>query len=293
MFRGDHGHGQAIFQFRVHRRAHDDLRAFAVAADLFHHAVDLGHGQIFAARQAHQHGVGFRQRAAFIQQRMREQFFHDFARTGRAGGFDKGKRAFGMAVADERAQIVEMNLNQAGAREQLPDAAHAFDEQSAGDAERVEHARVFVNELERFLVRQADDAVGDGFQLFQTLLRLLLAAVAFARKRQRDKRQHERAGFLGRAGQHGADAAARAAAKTGNDENDIRAFAGGFERGKLFLGDGAAAFGIAAGAKAAQQFGFEMNFHRRGRGGERRRIGIDGRKICAGKFLAVQRVEQG
>ena len=260
MFRRNDRHGQTVFHRFVHRRAHDDLRVFAMAADLLHHAVDLGHRQILSAHQAHQHGVGFGQRAAFVQQRMREQFFHDLARARRAGGLDEGKRAFGMAVAHERAQIVEMNLNQAGPREQPPDAAHALDQQAAGDAERVEHAGVFVNQLERLLARQADHAVGDGFQLLQTLLRLLLAAVAFALERQRHKRQHQRAGLLRRARQHGADAAARAAAQAGNDEDDIRAFARGLERGKLFLGDGAAAFGIAAGAQAAQQFGFEMNF---------------------------------
>ncbi len=81
--RGNHRHGQSVFHRRVHRRAHDDLRVFALAADLFHHAVDLGHRQILSAHQAHQHGVGFGQRAAFVEQRMREQFFHDLARARR------------------------------------------------------------------------------------------------------------------------------------------------------------------------------------------------------------------
>ena len=67
---------------------------------------------------------------------------------------------------------------------------------------------------------------------------------------------------------------------------DVRAFAGGFERGKLFLGQRAAAFGIAAGAQAAQQLRFEMDFHGRGRGRQRRGVGIDGGETRAGKFLA-------
>ncbi len=54
----------------------------------------------------------------------------------------------------------------------------------------------------------------------------------------------------------------------------------------------AAAFGIAAGAQPAQQLGFEMNFHRRGRRRQRLPVRVDRRKTCAGKFLAVQRVEQ-
>ena len=80
----DQRDGQAAFHFRVHRRAHDDLGALAAASDLFHHAVDLGHGQIFSAHEAHENGVGFGEGAAFIQQRMGEEFFHGFARAGGA-----------------------------------------------------------------------------------------------------------------------------------------------------------------------------------------------------------------
>ena len=63
----DEGDGKAVFHFRVHRRAHDDLGALAIASDLFHHAVDLGHRQILSAHEAHEDGVGFGKSAAFIQ----------------------------------------------------------------------------------------------------------------------------------------------------------------------------------------------------------------------------------
>ena len=102
------------------------------------------------------------------------------------------------------------------------------------------------------------------FKLLQTLLRLLLAAVAFAVKRQRHKRQHQRAGFLRRARQHGADAAARATAQPGNNEYHFRAFTSAFERGELLLGHCAAAFGIAARADAPQESVFELNLQRGG-----------------------------
>ena len=192
-----------------------------------------------------------------------------------------------MAVAHERAQIVEVNLNQAGPREQLPDAAHALDQQAAGDAERVEHARVFVNELERFLARQADHAVGDGFQLLQALLRLLLAAVAFAFKRQRHKREHQRAGFLRGAREHRADAAARAAAEAGNDENHVRAVAGGFERGKLFLGDGACRVRDRRRCRGRATIWFRDEFSRvAAEAASDCRVGVDGHEARAGKFSA-------
>ena len=185
-----------------------------------------------------------------------------------------------------------MNLDQAGTREQLPDPPHALDEQSARDAERVQHTRILVNQLENLLARQRDDAIGDGFELFQALVRLLLAAVAFAQERQRHKRQHQRARFLGRARDDRADAAARAAAQAGDDQNRIRTLASRLERGKLFLGDGLAAFGVATGAEAAQQLGLEMDFRRRRHRRQGRPVSVDGQKARAGKFPAVQRVEQ-
>ncbi len=120
---GDEGDGEAAFHFRVHRRAHDDLGALAIASDLFHHAIDVGHGQILSAHEAHEDGVGVGKGAAFIQQRMGEEFFNGFARAGGAAGLDKRKRALGVAVAHEGAKVVEMNLDEAGAREQPPDAA--------------------------------------------------------------------------------------------------------------------------------------------------------------------------
>src|ERR1035441_8408282 len=115
--------------------------------------------------------------------------------------------------------------------------------------------------------------------MLQTLLRLRLAAIALALERQRDKRQHERAGLARGLGQHGTDAAARAAAQSGKNKNDVRAFARGLERGELFLGQRAAAFGIAAGTESAQQLVFEMNLHRGGRGGERAGGSVDGGEL--------------
>ena len=101
------------------------LRAVALAVDFFHDAIDFAHGQVFAARQADQYSVGPGECAAFIQQRVRQQFFNNFTGPRRTGSFDKCERAFGMAVANKPAQIVKMNLNQAGTRQQLPNAAYA------------------------------------------------------------------------------------------------------------------------------------------------------------------------
>ena len=227
---------------------------------------------------------------------MREEFFDDFAGAARAGSFDKGKSAFRMAVAYQRAQVIEVNLDQAGTREELPDAANALDQQAAGDAEGLKDAGVFVDELESFLVRQANHAVGDGFETVHALERLLLTAIAFAGTKGRVTKASTSAcrAFLRRtSARPGADAAARAAAKSGNNENDLRSFASRFERGKLFLRKGVAAFGIAAGAQPAKQLGLEMYFNGRGGRGQGLRIRINSHEVRAGKFAVVQGFAQG
>jgi len=77
-------------------------------------------------------------------------FSNDLARARRTGGFNAGEHTLGMAVAKQRAQIVEMNLDQTLPREQTPDATHTFNEQSVSNAERVKHAGVLVNQFEGF-----------------------------------------------------------------------------------------------------------------------------------------------
>ena len=77
-----------------------------------------------------------------------------------------------MAIPEQTAQVVEMDLDQSRAREQLPDAAQAFDQEFAGQAENFQGAGIVIMQLENFLGRQADDAIGGGFQLFETLQRL-------------------------------------------------------------------------------------------------------------------------
>ena len=134
-----------------------------------------------------------------------------------------------MAVPDQRAQVVKVDLDQTRTREQLPDAAQTLHQQAARLSEHIEQTGVLVNQLEHLLARQADHPVGHGFDLLETQLGLLVAAVAFTQERQGDKRQHQRAGFPGGPRQHGTDAAARPAPQTGDNQHHIGAAASRLE----------------------------------------------------------------
>ena len=83
-----------------------------------------------------------------------------------------------------------------------PNAERAFDQQVHGRAEAVGEARVFIQQLERFLVRQTDHAIARELEMIESLLSLLLTAIALALERQRDKRQHECAALTRRTRQY-------------------------------------------------------------------------------------------
>ena len=108
---------------------------------------------------------------------------------------------------------------------------------------------------------------------------------------QGDESEDESARFFGRARQHRADARARAAAQARQQEDHIRALAEGLEPGQLFLGHGAAALGVAAGAQAAQELGLEVDLLRGGGGGEALGLGVDGDKAGAGQAALDDQLE--
>ena len=188
-----------------------------------------------------------------------------------------------VAVAQERGQVGEMDFDQALVHQQPPDAAHAVGEEVVGDLEGLQHAGVLIDQLEHLLVGQADDAVGRGFEFRQALLRQALPAAAFAIEGRRDKPQHQGAGLLGRARQHRADARARAAAQAGHDENHVRALAERLEPRQMFLGQRAAAVGVAAGAQPAQELRFQVEIFRGGGGREGCGVGVDRHEADAGQ----------
>ena len=137
----------------------------------------------------------------------------------------------------------------------------------------------FVEQFEEFLVGQADDGVGGGFQPLQAGVRLAPAAFALEFEGHGGHREDQRAAFAGHAGQDGRRAGARAAAQAGEDENDVRPGAEGGQLRRVVLGGGAALFGIAAGAKPACTLLAEDPFAVEGRGGEGLGVCVEEQKL--------------
>ena len=223
--------------------------------------MDLGHGQIGSAHQTDQHVVGFAQDLPAIEHRMGQQFLDHFAGAGWSHALGDGEKAFGVAGAKHGAELGQMDVNQTTVPQQAPDAAHAVGQQFVGQLKSFQHAGVFINQPEDFLVGQTDDAIGSGLELFQAALGQVEAAAAFAFEGQRHKSHHQRARCLGRLRQGRTETGAGPAAEARDDENHICAFAGRFELGELFvLGASALRNLFPTCRESAQEASFQMNF---------------------------------
>ena len=180
-----------------------------------------------------------------------------------------------MPPAHDRAEVGEINVDQPGAREQSPDAAHTLGEQLVRVGERVREARVLVNELEHPLVREADHAVGGSLQLFEANPRLLLPARALALERQGDKRQHECAGLARNPRDHRAGPGAGAAAQARGDKDHVGVLAQLPDLLRIRFGRGATQFRIAARAQAARELRAELEALHPLQLRERLRVGVE------------------
>src|ERR1700730_5153066 len=104
-----------------------------------------------------------------------------------------------------------MNRDKPRLGEQAPDASDSFSEKLIGDFESLQDAGVFIDQLEYFLVREANHAIGRRIKRFQAKLGQPLAAATLAVKRSGDKRKRQGSRLFRRARQDLADAGACAA----------------------------------------------------------------------------------
>ena len=138
---------------------------------------------------------------------------------------------------------------------------------------RFEEAGV-LRHSQQFLVRDDDGRVHRFHQFGDAALRLLHAAFAFEGERLGDHRDGKRAHFARQRGDDRRSPRARASAKSGGDENHVRAFqrfndfVGVFERSL------AADFRIRARAEAIRQLHAELNLGGRARHAQRLQVGV-------------------
>src|SRR5262245_37058414 len=86
-------HAQTVPQLLVYRRAQDDVRPFAVAANLVHDAIHFGQGETGSAANTDQHPARVSQGGPAVDQGMSHELLVHFARAVLATRLSRGQRA--------------------------------------------------------------------------------------------------------------------------------------------------------------------------------------------------------
>ncbi len=122
----------------------------------------------------------------------------------------------------DRAHVGEVEVDQAGDRDQVGDALHALAQHVVGLAERVEHRGASLDDGKQLLVGDHDQGVDDLAQPLDALGRLTSTLRALELEGPRNNANGQRADLvLGDLGDHGRRAGAGAAALARGDENHV------------------------------------------------------------------------
>ena len=150
--------------------------------------------------------------------------------------------------------VPEVEVDEARDGDEVRDALDTLAQRVVGDAERVEHARLLVHDLQQAVVRDDDERVDFLGQEVDALIGLVAAGATLERERLGDDAHRQRADLLaGDLGDDGRRARSGSAALAGRDEHHVRLGERLADLRATFLGRLAAHFGVRAGAQAARE----------------------------------------
>ncbi len=134
---------------------------------------------------------------------------------------DAHHRAAG--VGHDRLHVREVEVDQAGLRDQVGDALDALAQHVVGVRERLLHRRALLDDLQNALVGNRDERVDLALEVVDAALRDLHALAALERERLGDDRDGQRARFARQFGDDRRRTGAGAAAHAGGDEDEVGA----------------------------------------------------------------------
>src|SRR5688500_17306776 len=156
----------------------------------------------------------------------------------------------GARVGHDRLDVGEVEVDEARHGDEIADALHALPQHIVDDAERVDHARALLDDLQETVVRDRDQRVDLIDQIRDPLLREELALRTFERERLGDDGDGERADILCDLSDHRSAACPRSATHTGGDEDHVGFFERLVQLLAVVLGGLATNTGVGAGPKA-------------------------------------------
>src|SRR2546427_11815578 len=226
LFRLDAGRdehdAQRVFERRVDGRAPDDPRGRGdLRLDDLGDALRLGNRHVVPTRDVDQDAVGGRH--IDLEERRVDRLFDRLDGAVVADGLALAKANHrDAAAAHDRLDVVEVEVHEAGLRDDLRDALDPPHEDVVRDLERLVQ-REARDELDELVVRDPDARVREVPQPFEAKLRVLPADDAFRAEGPRAYCDGERAEFLRNLGDDGRAAGAGSPAKTARDEHEVRA----------------------------------------------------------------------
>ena len=199
-------------------------------------------------------------------------------------------------VPHRRADVGEVEVDQARERDQLGDALHALAQDVVGDLEGLDHRRVLREDREELLVRHHDQRVDLGREGVHPVVRLRGAARALEAERLGDDADRERADVAREASDDRSGSGTRASAGAGGHEDHVGALEEALDLVLLLERGAVAELGVRARAQAAAGAGAQMHGHVGQRLLERLKVGVDRHELDAGDAgldHAVDRVHAG
>src|SRR5687767_7766949 len=273
----------------VDDRAEDDVRLrIGRGVDDLGRFVDLEQSEIRTAGDGEQHTACAVDR--LLQKWRLDRLTRGIGRACFAGAVsDAHERRAG--VGHDRFDVGEVEVDEAGHRDEIADALHALTQYIVDDTERVDHARALLHDLQQAIVRDRDQRVDLVDELRDPLLREKLALRAFERERLRDDGDGERADVLCDLRNDRSAACPRSATHTGGDEDHV----GFLERFvKLFavvFGGFAPNTGIGAGAKALRDLVADADLVRCVREKQRLCVGVHRDELDAHQLRADHSID--
>ena len=279
----DDRHPDLVLEARVQHGAEDDVGL--VVRRLLHDARGLLHlvdREIVAAGEVDEDALGAVD-GRVVEQRARDRLLRSV--EGAVGAPAHAGAHHGHAHArHDRADIGEVEVDEAGHEDEVGDALHRLLEHGVGHAERLEQRRAAIHDGQQALVRDRDQRVDDAAKRIDARFGLEHALAALERERLGDDGDGEDAEVARERGHDGRGAGARAAPEAGRDEDHVGALEqprdglGILERGV------ASDVGVRAGAEALRQLAAELHLDGRRRVAQRLHVRVRHDELDAGEL---------
>jgi hypothetical protein len=153
-------------------------------------------------------------------------------------------------VLHDRPDVGEVEVDEPGDGDDVADPLNALAEDVVDDLERVEDARVLLDDVAKAVVRDRDEGVDLRLQLLGRPLGDELAAAPFEAEGLRDDADGEGTELLGDLGDDGGRPGAGPPAEPGGDEDHVRIAEGLGDLLRILFGRPLADGGVASGAQA-------------------------------------------